>query len=53
MAIYVPIEKERMVFKQMTQKPVLEFLEKTFAEKKLDRSWIDRALQSAKDSEKE
>jgi C4-dicarboxylate-binding protein DctP len=53
MTVYVPSEKERQVFKEMTQKPVLEFLEKTFAEKKLDRTWIDRALQSSKDSEKE
>lgn len=53
MTIHVPGEKERQVFKEMTQKPVLDFLEKTFAEKKLDRTWIDRALQSAKDSEKE
>lgn len=53
MAVYVPSEKERQAFKEMTQKPVIEFLEKTFAEKKLDRSWIDQALKSAKDSEKE
>jgi TRAP-type transport system periplasmic protein len=53
MEIYVPTEKERQVFKDRTQKPVIEFLEKTFTEKKLDKKWIDQALKSAKDSEKE
>jgi len=53
MEIYVPTEKERLVFKERSQKPVIEFLEKTFTEKKLDKKWIDQALKSAKDSEKE
>jgi TRAP-type C4-dicarboxylate transport system substrate-binding protein len=53
MEIYVPTEKERQVFKERSQKPVIEFLEKTFTEKKLDKKWIDQALKSAKDSEKE
>jgi hypothetical protein len=53
MEIYTPTEKELQVFKHKSQKPVLEFVEKTFAEKKIDKKWIDMALKSAKDSEKE
>jgi TRAP-type transport system periplasmic protein len=53
MEIYSPNEKEIQVFKEKTQKPVIEFIEKTFAEKKIDRKWIDQALKSAKDSEKD
>jgi len=53
MEIYVPTEKERQVFKEKSQKPVIDFLEKTFADKKLDKKWIEQALKSAKDSEKE
>jgi hypothetical protein len=32
---------------------VIDFLEKTFADKKLDKKWIEQALKSAKDSETE
>ncbi len=53
MEIYSPGAKELQAFKDRTQKPVMEFVEKTFAEKKIDRKWIDLALKSAKDSEKE
>jgi C4-dicarboxylate-binding protein DctP len=53
MEVYAPSEKELQVFKERTQKPVIEFVEKTFAEKKIDRKWIDLALKSAKESEKE
>ena len=53
MEIYTPTTKEFQVFKEKTQKPVIEFVEKTFAEKKIDRKWIDGALKSAKESEKE
>lgn len=53
MEIYTPTEKELQVFRQRSQKPVIEFVEKTFAEKKIDKKWIDMALKSAKESEKE
>jgi len=53
MEIYTPTEKELQVFRERSQKPVIEFVEKTFAEKKIDKKWIDLALKSAKDSEKE
>jgi len=53
MEIYAPPEKEVQLFKEKTQKPVIEFIEKTFAEKKIDKKWIDMALKSGKDSEKE
>lgn len=53
MEVYSPTEKELQMFREKSQKPVVEFLEKTFAEKKVDRKWIDLALKSAKASERE
>jgi len=53
MEIYVPTDKERQVFREKSQKPVIDFLEKTFADKKLEKKWIEQALKSAKDAEKE
>ena len=53
MEVYAPNEKELQMFRDKSQKPVIEFLEKTFAEKKVDKKWIDMALKSAKASEKE
>ncbi len=53
MEVYAPTEKELQMFRDKSQKPVLEFLEKTFSEKNVDKKWIDMALKSAKASEKE
>ncbi|NWG02352.1 MAG: DctP family TRAP transporter solute-binding subunit [Syntrophaceae bacterium] len=53
MEIYSPNEKELQMFRERSQKPVLEFLDKTFTEKKIDKKWIDMALKSAKASEKD
>lgn len=53
MEVYSPTDKELQMFRERSQKPVLEFLNKTFADKKIDKKWIDMALKSAKDSEKE
>lgn len=53
MEIYSPTEKELQMFREKSQKPVLEFLDKTFTDKKIDKKWIDMALKSAKASEKD
>lgn len=53
MEVYSPTDKELQMFRDRSQKPVLEFLDKTFAEKKIDKKWIDMALKSAKASEKD
>jgi tripartite ATP-independent transporter DctP family solute receptor len=53
MEVYSPTEKELQMFRDKSQKPVIEFLEKTFADKKVDKKWIAQALKSAKDSEKD
>jgi tripartite ATP-independent transporter DctP family solute receptor len=53
MEVYSPNEKELQMFRDKSQKPVLEFLDKTFTEKKIDKKWIEMARKSAKDSEKE
>jgi len=53
MEIYSPTPKELQMFRDRSQRPVLEFLEKTFTDKKIDKKWINLALKSAKDSEKE
>jgi len=48
MEVYAPNEKELQMFRDRSQKPVIEFLET-----KVDKKWIELALKSAKDSEKE
>jgi len=48
MEVYAPNEKELQMFRDRSQKPVIEFLET-----KVDKKWIDMALKSAKASEKE
>jgi C4-dicarboxylate-binding protein DctP len=53
MEVYSPTEKELLMFREKSQKPVLEFLDKTYTDKKIDKKWIDMALKSAKDSEKD
>ena len=53
MEVYAPTEKKLQMFRDKSQKPVTEFLEKTFAEKNVDKKWIDMALKSAKASEME
>ena len=53
MEVYSPTDKELQMFRDKSQKPVLEFLDKTFADKKIDKKWIDLALKSAKASEKD
>jgi TRAP-type C4-dicarboxylate transport system substrate-binding protein len=53
MEVYSPTDKELQMFREKSQKPVLEFLDKTFTDKKIDKKWIDMALKSAKASEKD
>jgi len=48
MEVYAPTEKELQMFRDRSQKPVIEFLET-----KVDKKWIDLALKSAKASEKD
>lgn len=53
MEVYSPTDKELQMFRDRSQKPVLEFLDKTFTDKKIDKKWIDMVLKSAKASEKD
>jgi tripartite ATP-independent transporter DctP family solute receptor len=53
MEVYSPTDKELQMFREKSQKPVLEFLDKTFVDKKIDKKWIDMALKSSKASEKD
>ena len=48
MTVYSPTEKELQMFREKSQKPVLEFLET-----KLDNKWIEMALKAAKDAERD
>jgi len=48
MEVYAPTEKELQMFRDRSQKPVIEFLET-----KVDKKWIDLALKSSKASEKD
>jgi len=53
MEVYSPTDNELQMFRDKSQKPVLEFLDKTYTDKKIDKKWIDTALKSAKASEKD
>ncbi len=53
MEVYSPNEKELQMFRDKSQKPVLEFLDKTFTDKKIDKKWIEMARKSATASEKD
>lgn len=53
MEVYSPTDNELQMFRDKSQKPVLEFLDKTYTDKKIDKKWIDMALKSAKASEKD
>jgi C4-dicarboxylate-binding protein DctP len=48
MEVYAPTENELQMFRDRSQKPVIEFLET-----KVDKKWIDLALKSSKASEKD
>jgi TRAP-type transport system periplasmic protein len=48
MIAYTPTEKELQMFRDRTQKPVIDFIQT-----KVDKKWIDMALKAAKDAEKE
>jgi C4-dicarboxylate-binding protein DctP len=53
MEVYSPNEKELQMFRDKSQQPVLEFLDKTFTDKKIDKKWIEMARKSTKASEKD
>lgn len=46
MEIYSPTEKEIAMFREATQKPVIEYLEK-----QVGRTWIDKVLRAVKEAE--
>jgi tripartite ATP-independent transporter DctP family solute receptor len=48
MKVYTPTAKEKLTFKEASQKPVVEFL-KT----KMDKAWIDKAFKATAQAEKE
>ena len=47
MTVYSPTEKELQLFRDRSQKPVIEFLEKS----KIDKKWIEMAIKAAKEAE--
>jgi len=47
--VYSPTEKELQLFRDRSQKPVIEFLEKS----KTDKKWIEMAIKSAKEAERD
>jgi uncharacterized pyridoxamine 5'-phosphate oxidase family protein len=48
MEIYTPTAKEKELFRQAAQKPVIEYLEK-----QIGRTWIDKVLKATKEAEAE
>lgn len=48
MEIYTPTAKEKDLFRQATQKPVIEYLEK-----QIGKTWIDKVMKAVKEAEAE
>ena len=48
MEVYVPTEKEKAMFRDASQKPVMEFLEK-----QVGKTWIDKLMKAIKEAEAE
>jgi len=48
MTVYSPTEKELQMFRDKSQKPVIDFIQT-----KVDKKWIEVALKAAKDAEKD
>jgi TRAP-type transport system periplasmic protein len=48
MEIYSPSAKEKALFRQAAQKPVIEYLEK-----QMDKKWIDKVMKAVKEAEAE
>jgi TRAP-type C4-dicarboxylate transport system substrate-binding protein len=48
MEVYSPTAKEKAMFKEAAQKPVMEFLEK-----QVGKTWIDKLMKSIKEAEDE
>lgn len=46
MEVYSPTAKEKAMFREMAQKPVIEYLEK-----QIGRTWIDKAMRAVKEAE--
>jgi TRAP-type C4-dicarboxylate transport system substrate-binding protein len=53
MKVYAPSPKEKDMFKELSQKPVIEFLKKDFEEKKVDLKWFDRFFEAVAQAEKD
>jgi C4-dicarboxylate-binding protein DctP len=53
MKVYAPTVQEKEMFKQLSQKPVIEFLKKDFQEKNVDLKWFDRFFEAVDKAEKE
>ncbi len=53
MKVYHPTPEEKKQFKDLCQKPVVEFLKKDFQKKDVDLSWFDRFFEAVKKAEAE
>jgi TRAP-type transport system periplasmic protein len=53
MQVYFPTPAEKAMFKELSQKPVIEFLKKDFQEKNVDLKWFDVFFDAVDKAEKE
>ena len=52
MKVYAPSLKEKAMFKELSQKPVIEFLKKDFQKKGADLKWFDRFFSAVDEAER-
>jgi len=52
MKVYAPTPAEKDMFKQLSQKPVIEFLKKDFRKKGVDLKWFDKFTAAVDNAER-
>ena len=52
MKVYAPSLKEKAMFKELSQKPVIEFLKNDFRKKGVDLAWFDKFFAAVDEAEK-
>jgi C4-dicarboxylate-binding protein DctP len=52
MKVYAPTAEEKEMFKELTQKPVIEFLKQDFRKKNVDLKWFDKFFAAVDEAEK-
>jgi TRAP-type C4-dicarboxylate transport system substrate-binding protein len=52
MKVYAPSLKEKEMFKELSQKPVIDFLKEDFKKKNADLKWFDKFFSAVDEAER-